>query len=230
MAVHVVTAENYWPLPWYLRGSKPNSVGYWNAPASWSRDAANLPPPDVIVTTPEEAAAIDVHVRAAYNRQMLYGLRPGVLLSRLRPRGSLAGISPDAGAAGCPPRPPLPRKATEGEPRNESRTRFPSDIRRTGRPEREHHPGPPSTAWRPVELDSVGIETDRSCTGGHRGHQSTTRPAAQTMRLPGERSRGVGSRYRGLMTMSLDHPQIIGFGATNDARRASCATAEGDCR
>lgn len=81
MVVHVVTAENYWPLPWYLRKSPPDTVGYWNSPASWSQDTENLNPPDVIITTPDEAAAIDQRTRVPYNRQMHYGLRGGVLLS-----------------------------------------------------------------------------------------------------------------------------------------------------
>ena len=81
MVVHVVTAENYWPLPWYLRKSQPNTVGYWNSPASWSQETANLSPPDVIITTPDEAAAIDELTHTPYNRRMHYGLRPGVLLS-----------------------------------------------------------------------------------------------------------------------------------------------------
>jgi uncharacterized protein (TIGR03663 family) len=80
MVVHVVTAENYWPLPWYLRKSEPNSVGYWDSPSSWSSDIASRRPPEVIITTPDEAPEVDRLLRAPYDGQMLYGLRPGVLL------------------------------------------------------------------------------------------------------------------------------------------------------
>ena len=30
MTIHVVTPENYWPLPWYLR--RFEQVGWWSAP------------------------------------------------------------------------------------------------------------------------------------------------------------------------------------------------------
>jgi|LSQX01.3.fsa_nt_gb uncharacterized protein (TIGR03663 family) len=80
MVVHVVTAENYWPLPWYLRKSAPNSVGYWDSPSSWSSNTASRRPPEVILTTPDEAPAVDRLLRAVYDGPMLYGLRPGVLL------------------------------------------------------------------------------------------------------------------------------------------------------
>lgn len=81
LTIHVVTPENYWPLPWYLRQFDPARVGYWQDAAAWSRQSATLPPPAVIILTPDVQPAVDAALRVAYNRQMLYGLRPGVLVS-----------------------------------------------------------------------------------------------------------------------------------------------------
>jgi predicted membrane-bound mannosyltransferase len=79
MVIHVVTPENYSPLPWYLR--KFNHVGYWHDPAVWDRETAHYPPPSVILLTSDVQEAVDAHLRTAYNRQMIFGLRPTVLLS-----------------------------------------------------------------------------------------------------------------------------------------------------
>jgi len=81
MVIHVVTPENVWPLPWYLRRFHRNRVGYWQDPAAWSDASAKFPPPSVIILTPDSQAAVDAHLRAEYNRQMMFGLRPGVFLS-----------------------------------------------------------------------------------------------------------------------------------------------------
>jgi len=81
MMIHVVTPENYWPLPWYLRRFNWDRVLYWQDLAAWSRESAQYPPPSVIILTPDAQATVDAHLRAEYNRQMMFGLRPGVLLS-----------------------------------------------------------------------------------------------------------------------------------------------------
>jgi predicted membrane-bound mannosyltransferase len=81
MVIHVVTPENVWPLPWYLRRFRPSHIGYWPDPAAWSDESANYPPPSVIILTPESQPTVDAHLRAQYNRQMMFGLRPGVFLS-----------------------------------------------------------------------------------------------------------------------------------------------------
>jgi uncharacterized protein (TIGR03663 family) len=81
LMIHVVTPENYWPLPWYLRAFDAAHVGYWQDVAAWSRDAARLPPPAIVILTHDVQPAVDATLRGAYNRQMLFGLRPGVLLS-----------------------------------------------------------------------------------------------------------------------------------------------------
>jgi len=68
-------------LPWYLRRFDQRNTGYWQDPAAWKRQSPALPVPDVLIVTPDARAAVDSGLRAAYNRQSLYGLRPGVLLA-----------------------------------------------------------------------------------------------------------------------------------------------------
>jgi hypothetical protein len=74
MTIHVVVPENYWPLPWYLR--RFHRVGYWLDAASWRRAAAQGPPPAVLIFAAELQPAVDAELHAAYNGQMLCGLRP----------------------------------------------------------------------------------------------------------------------------------------------------------
>ena len=81
MVIHVVTPENYWPLPWYLRQFNRDRVGYWQNPAAWEAETRHQPPPSVIILTPDVQESIDGNLRAAYNKQMMYGLQPGVLLN-----------------------------------------------------------------------------------------------------------------------------------------------------
>jgi len=70
MLVKVISPENYWPVPWYLR--RFERVGYWNAP-----------PPDadapVIIASAEIAEALDRRLRNQY-QEALFGLRPGAFL------------------------------------------------------------------------------------------------------------------------------------------------------
>jgi uncharacterized protein (TIGR03663 family) len=80
MLIHVVTPENYWPLPWYLRRFNAEHIGYWNDAVAWRNDAAKCAPPAVIILTADVQPTIDENLPAAYNKQMIYGLRPGVLL------------------------------------------------------------------------------------------------------------------------------------------------------
>jgi hypothetical protein len=88
MAIHVVTPENTWPLPWYLRKFDPHpwrqeyrSVGYWQDPARWANDIATLPPPAVIILTPDVQQTVNARLSTAYNQQMMFGLRPEVFVS-----------------------------------------------------------------------------------------------------------------------------------------------------
>ena len=80
MIIHVVTPENYWPLPWLLRRFDCDRIGYWQDAEAWRRDARRSPPPAVLIFSPELQATIDANLRASYPRRMIYGLRPGVLL------------------------------------------------------------------------------------------------------------------------------------------------------
>ena len=78
MLVNVVTPENYWPVPWYLR--RFSHVGYWQDAAEWRADAGRRPP-SVILFSSEVQPDVDAAFPGAYNQQMIYGIRPGVLLS-----------------------------------------------------------------------------------------------------------------------------------------------------
>jgi uncharacterized protein (TIGR03663 family) len=89
MVIHVVTPENYWPLPWYLRRFNPDHVGYWQDPSAWQADtsggrgplAGPGSQPSIVILTPDVQPLVDAHLEGAYNQQMMYGLRPGVLLN-----------------------------------------------------------------------------------------------------------------------------------------------------
>jgi len=80
MVIHVVTPENYWPLPWYLRQFNRDRVGYWQDAAAWQNDTRQHPPPSVIILNPDVQEKVDANLRGVYNKQMIYGLRPTVLL------------------------------------------------------------------------------------------------------------------------------------------------------
>ena len=64
-----VISEEYWPLPWYLRGL-PN-VGYWSAPPD-DCDGA------LIIASSTQAEAVRTRLRRTY-RESFLGLRPGVV-------------------------------------------------------------------------------------------------------------------------------------------------------
>jgi hypothetical protein len=80
MQVHVITPENYWPLPWYLRQFNQDHVGFWHDADSWWGDVKGLPPPAVVILTPDVGDAVEAKLSGAYNRQSMYGLRPAVFL------------------------------------------------------------------------------------------------------------------------------------------------------
>jgi len=81
MVIHVVTAENYWPLPWYLRQFNRDYTGFWDDAMAWKEDTARLPPASLIVLTDEARESVDSVCGEDYDRRMNYGLRPGVILS-----------------------------------------------------------------------------------------------------------------------------------------------------
>ncbi len=80
LIIHVVTPDNYWPLPWYLRQFRPEHVGYWDEARAWARDTAKSPVPDAIILTADVQSQVDAALPAAYNQQMMFGLRPDVLV------------------------------------------------------------------------------------------------------------------------------------------------------
>ncbi len=82
--IHVVSAENYWPLPWYLRRFDPNRVGYWSDAAAWAHDMASAPDPAVIIFTPEAESTVDATLRVPYSKGKTYNLRP----TDVRPAGT----------------------------------------------------------------------------------------------------------------------------------------------
>ena len=83
-----IVADNYWPLPWYLR--RYPHVGYWQEVKDWTTDAASLPRPSIVLLPPSadeddpERDADTEKKRAdllvGYRQLGSYGLRPGVLL------------------------------------------------------------------------------------------------------------------------------------------------------
>ena len=73
MIIKVITPENYWPLPWYLRQFNQDHVGYYHeVPADC--DAS------VILTTPDVQEALEERLKGSYNKQSIHGLRPGVFM------------------------------------------------------------------------------------------------------------------------------------------------------
>jgi uncharacterized protein (TIGR03663 family) len=64
-----VIAEEYWPLPWYLRGLP--GVGFWSAPPE-DCDGA------LVITSSNQAEAVRAKLRGRY-RETFLGLRPGVI-------------------------------------------------------------------------------------------------------------------------------------------------------
>jgi len=72
MLIKVITPENYWPIPWYLR--RFPRVGYWH-------EVPDDPDAAVVITSPEAQPALDAHLRGRYDKRMLFGLRPTVVMS-----------------------------------------------------------------------------------------------------------------------------------------------------
>jgi len=65
-----VIAEEYWPLPWYLRGLP--RVGFWSTPPD-DCDGA------LVITSATQSDAVRSRLRGAY-RESYVGLRPGIIL------------------------------------------------------------------------------------------------------------------------------------------------------
>jgi uncharacterized protein (TIGR03663 family) len=86
LLVKVISSENPWPLPWYLR--KFDRVGWWrigmpdgaDAARGWYAAVPDDPDADVVIATTDLQAELDKRLRGSYNKQGIYGLRPGVLV------------------------------------------------------------------------------------------------------------------------------------------------------
>jgi uncharacterized protein (TIGR03663 family) len=76
MVIHVVTAENFWPLPWYLRRFDPDRVGYWSDPAAWARQTRDGPDPSILILTDEAQDVVDAGLRVPYSKGKTYNIRP----------------------------------------------------------------------------------------------------------------------------------------------------------
>jgi uncharacterized protein (TIGR03663 family) len=64
-----IISEEYWPLPWYLRGVK--QIGYWTTPPE-NCDGA------LVIASAEQAEGVRARLTGSY-RESLLGLRPGFL-------------------------------------------------------------------------------------------------------------------------------------------------------
>ena len=70
--IKVITPENYWPLPWYLR--RFTRVGYWH-------EVPDNPDAPIIITSADVQPALDARLRGTYDKRSLFGLRPQVYLT-----------------------------------------------------------------------------------------------------------------------------------------------------
>ncbi len=70
LLIKIVT-DDYWPLPWYLRGF--DQVGYWNR-------IPEVPDADVAICKPEFEEPMDARLKDAYQKEY-FGLRPEVLMT-----------------------------------------------------------------------------------------------------------------------------------------------------
>jgi len=83
--IHVVTTENYWPVPWYLRRLPQQSIGYWQDILAWQTEASAYPQPAIILTTSSAQQAVETALdKLGWAQRFFplasYGLRPGEML------------------------------------------------------------------------------------------------------------------------------------------------------
>jgi uncharacterized protein (TIGR03663 family) len=71
-----IIGEEYWPLPWYLRGLP--RVGYWNTPPAECDGA-------LVITTAGQSAGVRARLHGTYTEAYL-GLRPGVICTVFTPQ------------------------------------------------------------------------------------------------------------------------------------------------
>ncbi len=76
MIIKVITPENYWPLPWYLRKFDPDHIGWYHEMPANPDD----PPASVMIVAKEVQEELDARLRGPYFRTGMFGLRPSVLM------------------------------------------------------------------------------------------------------------------------------------------------------
>ena len=75
-ALEEIVADEYWPLPWYLRGI--SQVGYWTTPPTDCEGA-------LVIASATQADVVRSRLTRPHRESML-GLRPGVLLVVFTPQ------------------------------------------------------------------------------------------------------------------------------------------------
>jgi uncharacterized protein (TIGR03663 family) len=98
--IQIVAAENYWPIPWYLRRFNEERIGYWLDAKRWKQETIHLPPPAIMIVSGDVEDDDMANRLAGYN-SVYVSLRPGILATvyiqeRLWPEYLLA-ISETAG-------------------------------------------------------------------------------------------------------------------------------------
>ena len=76
-----VVADNYWPLPWYLRKFDEQRVGYWRDANSWKEDRTRYPPPAILMISADIDEKELGTTLDGYNGPSYESLRPGVLIA-----------------------------------------------------------------------------------------------------------------------------------------------------
>jgi hypothetical protein len=67
----------YWPIPWYLRSAE--SVGYWMDPEQFAAAVQGVPPPPIVICSPQRDAAVTRVLDKSHVMIGFYGIRSNVL-------------------------------------------------------------------------------------------------------------------------------------------------------
>ena len=79
LTIHVVTPDNPWPLPWYLRAFP--RVGYWSDAAAWWDETQGRPQASVLILSADLPEHINDYLAAHYRPQGIRSLRPEVFVN-----------------------------------------------------------------------------------------------------------------------------------------------------
>jgi hypothetical protein len=79
MVIYVVTPDNYWPLPWYLR--RFSRVGCWDNVDTWWSDCHGRLQASVLIITSEVPEEVQAYLDAHYHPQGIRSLRPEVFVN-----------------------------------------------------------------------------------------------------------------------------------------------------